>query len=370
MIEVQAAVTREKGGLFQVENLKLDAPRPDEVLVRIIATGVCHTDMVVRDQDYAVPLPMVLGHEGAGVVESVGEEVRGLQPGDHVVLSYGSCGYCRNCNAGKPGYCEEFYNRNFKGCRLDGTHAHHDHAGHDIGGAFFSQSSFATYAVVTERNAVKIPADVPLELMGPLGCGIQTGAGAVINVLKPEVGSSLAIFGAGAVGLAAAMAAQALGVTTIILVDINADRLAFAKGLGATHVVNSRDGDPVEQIRSLTGGQGVDYTLECTGRPPVLRQAVDSLRIPGLCGLVGAAPMGSEASLDINTLLFGRTVRGIIEGDSVPQTFIPALIELWRIGRFPFDKLVKFYPLDQINEAVEASESGNALKAVLRIGSV
>jgi aryl-alcohol dehydrogenase len=366
VIDIKAAVVREKSGRLGIEDLQLEEPRGNEVLVKIVATGVCHTDMVVRDQQYPVPLPLVLGHEGSGVVEKVGHEVTHIKPGDHVVLSYGSCGLCRNCEAGKPGYCETFYDLNFKGARPDGSHTHHAGCGHDIGSSFFSQSSFGTYALVTERNAVKIPKDVPLEIMGPLGCGIQTGAGAVINVLQPPPGSSLAIFGAGAVGLAAAMAALAVGVTKLIMVDVNPERLAFAKELGATHVLNSKEVDAVEEIRKLTGS-GADFTLECTGRPQVLRQAVDALCIPGLCGVVGAAPMGAEVSLDINTLLFGRTVRGIIEGDSVPTVFIPQLIELWRAGRFPFDKLIKFFSLEEINEALEASESGKVLKPVVKM---
>ena len=366
MVEVKAAVVREKGGRFLIEQLQLDEPRHNELLIKIVATGVCHTDMVVRDQNYPVPLPMVLGHEGAGIVEKVGEDVTAFEVGDHVVLSYGSCGLCRNCEQGRPSYCVEFYDRNFKGARLDGSHCHHTHADEKVGGSFFSQSSFSSYALVTERNAVKIRKDVPLDIMGPLGCGIQTGAGAVINVLKPEPASSMVIFGAGAVGLAAALAAMAIGVTNIIMVDVNESRLAFAKELGVTHVINSRETDPVKAVKNLTG-EGSDYSLECTGRPQVLRQAVDVLRVPGLCGLLGAAPMGAEATLDVNTLLFGRTVRGIIEGDSVPTVFIPQLIELWRAGRFPFDKLIEFFTLDDINEALEASESGRVFKPIVRL---
>jgi aryl-alcohol dehydrogenase len=366
MLNIKAAVVREKSAPFIIEDLSLDDPRPEEVLVRIVATGVCHTDMVVRDQEYPVPLPLVLGHEGAGIVEKVGAAVKAVTPGDHVVLSYGSCGRCANCEQGKPGYCVEFYDRNFKGARLDGSTPLHAHDHGDIGGCFFAQSSFATHALVTERNAIKIPKDVPLEIMGPLGCGIQTGAGAVINVLKPQPGASLAIFGAGSVGLAAAMAALAVGVTTIIMIDLNDDRLAFARELGVSHTVNGREADTVKAIQKIASG-GVDFSLECTGHPKVLRQAVDALRIPGMCGVIGAAPMGSEVSLDINTLLFGRTVRGIIEGDSAPRVFIPQLIELWRTGRFPFDKLIEFFDLATINEAVEASESGRVFKPVIRL---
>jgi aryl-alcohol dehydrogenase len=249
MLNIKAAVVREKSAPFIIEDLSLDDPRPEEVLVRIVATGVCHTDMVVRDQEYPVPLPLVLGHEGAGIVEKVGAAVKAVTPGDHVVLSYGSCGRCANCEQGKPGYCVEFYDRNFKGARLDGSTPLHAHDHGDIGGCFFAQSSFATHALVTERNAIKIPKDVPLEIMGPLGCGIQTGAGAVINVLKPQPGASLAIFGAGSVGLAAAMAALAVGVTTIIMIDLNDDRLAFARELGVSHTVNGREADTVKAIQ-------------------------------------------------------------------------------------------------------------------------
>jgi aryl-alcohol dehydrogenase len=201
--------------------------------------------------------------------------------------------------------------------------------------------------------------------MGPLGCGIQTGAGAIMNALKPGVGSSIAVFGAGSVGLSAIMAAKAVGCTQIIAVDMNDARLELARELGATHVINPASTNTLDKIRDISGG-GVQFSLECTSHPKVLRQAVDCLRIPGVCGLVGAAPLGTEASLDMNTVLFGRTLRGIIEGDSVPKVFIPQLIELWRAGRFPFDRLVKYYALEDINQAVADSESGVVLKPILK----
>jgi len=366
MFEGKAAVVREKSSPLVIEDVKLGNPRRDEVVVRIVGTGVCHTDMVVRDQGYSVPLPLVLGHEGAGIVEAVGEDVTSLQPGDHVVLAFGYCGACNACKAGTPGYCVEFYERNFKGARMDGSQAVCDTHGHPLGSAFFSQSSFGTYAMATERNAIKIRKDVPLELMGPLGCGVSTGAGAVLNALKPHAASSIAIFGAGSVGLSAAMAAAAIGCAKIIMVDLHDERLTLAKELGATHVINGGKEDAVARIKELSETDGVDFTLECTGNDKVLAQAVDALRIPGVCGLVGAAAMGTRASIDMNTLLFGRTVRGIIEGDSVPQVFIPQLIELWRLGKFPFDKLVKFYDLKDINQAIADSESGRVLKPIVR----
>lgn len=364
-MQIKAAVVRDTSAPFVVETLTLDEPRADEILVRIVGAGVCHTDMVVRDQGYPVPLPLVLGHEGSGVVERVGANVTTLQPGDHVVLSYANCGHCTNCLSGAPGYCESFYDQNFGGQRTDGSTPYKDAEGHAVCGCFFNQSSFGTHALVSERNAIKIPKDVPLELMGPLGCGIQTGAGAIMNALKPGVGSSIAVFGAGSVGLSAIMAAKAVGCTQIIAVDMNDARLELARELGATHVINPASTNTLDKIRDISGG-GVQFSLECTSHPKVLRQAVDCLRIPGVCGLVGAAPLGTEASLDMNTVLFGRTLRGIIEGDSVPKVFIPQLIELWRAGRFPFDRLVKYYALEDINQAVADSESGVVLKPILK----
>ncbi|WP_379654310.1 NAD(P)-dependent alcohol dehydrogenase [Pseudoxanthomonas sp. UC19_8] len=363
MVTMKAAVVREQGGSFAIEQIQLEAPRDNEVLVRILGVGMCHTDLVVRDQYFPTPLPAVLGHEGAGVVEQVGAGVTKVKPGDHVVLSYASCGVCANCQKGLYGYCPDLYGRNFSGGRPDGSSPCCDAHGQRVSAYFFAQSSFGEYALATERNVVKIPDDVPVEIMGPLGCGIQTGAGAVINALKPGAGTSIAIFGAGSVGLAAVMASKVVGCTTIIAVDLNEGRLALAKELGATHAINGRE-DAVAAIQAITG-EGVQYSLECTGLPKVLRQAVDSLRLTGVCGIIGVAPLGTEVSLDINGLLFGRTVRGIIEGDSVPDVFIPQLVDLWKQGRFPFDRLIRKYPLSQIDAAAHASESGEVLKAVL-----
>lgn len=365
MIDIQAAVVRTQGGAFAIEPLRLEEPGPGEVLVRVAGVGVCHTDLVVRDQHFPTPLPAVLGHEGSGVVERVGPGVTKVAPGDHVVLSYASCGQCANCQRGQLGYCPDLYGRNFAGTRPDGSQPCQDCSGNSVSSYFFAQSSFADFALTTERNTVKIPKEVPVELMGPLGCGIQTGAGAVINALKPSAGSSIAIFGAGSVGLAAVMAARVSGCATIIVVDLNDDRLTLARELGATDAINAETGDPVGAIQALTGGEGVQYSLECTGLPKVVRQAVDSLRLTGVCGVIGVAPLGTEIVLDMNGILFGRTVRGIIEGDSIPDIFIPQLVELWRQGRFPFDKLIRFYPLTDIEQAVRAAEGGDVLKAIL-----
>ncbi|WP_280141854.1 NAD(P)-dependent alcohol dehydrogenase [Mesorhizobium sp. YR577] len=237
----------------------------------------------------------------------------------------------------------------------------HDH--------FLGQSSFAQFAIANERNVVKVPKDVPLELLGPLGCGIQTGAGSVLNALKVNAGSSFVAFGAGAVGLAAVMAAKVGGATTIIAVDVNASRLELAKELGATHLVNSRQVNPVEEIQRITA-KGANFSLECSGRADVLRQAIDCLGIFGVCGIVGATKEGTEASFNINDVMIpGRRIMGIVQGDVVAQTFIPTLIELYRQGRFPFDRLVRFYNFHEINQAMADSESGKTIKPILRMGS-
>lgn len=364
---VRVAVVREPRTPLVLENGHIEDPRPDEVLVRVVASGVCHTDMVIRDQKFTTPLPMVLGHEGAGVVEAVGEAVTEVAPGDHVVMTYMWCGHCHTCETGHPAHCENMGPLNFGGGRLDGSHATTDADGKPLHDHFFGQSSFSTLALANEKNIVKVDKDAPLELLAPLGCGLQTGSGAVLQALGVKPGSSFAAFGAGAVGLAAIMAARIAGATKIIAVDITPSRLALAQELGATHVVNSRETDPVAAIREITGG-GADYTLECSGRAAVLRQAIDALGVLGQCGIVGATPEGTEVAIDINGVMIpGRRIVGIVQGDVVSKVFIPKLIEFHRQGLFPFDKLVKFYDFEQINEAIADSESGVTIKPIVRM---
>lgn len=367
--KITAAITRSKGADFTLEELNQEAPKAGEVRVKVVATGLCHTDLIIRDQYYPVPLPAILGHEGAGVVDAVGEGVSQFQVGDHVVCGFDSCGHCLNCEDGHPAYCNDFSPLNFGGQRLDETTAHTDKDGGKIHDHFFGQSTFSTFAIARERNLVKVPKDAPLELLGPLGCGIMTGSGAVLQALQVRPGSSFASFGAGAVGLSSIMAAKVAGATTIIAVDVVPSRLELAKELGATHTINSKDENPVEKIQEITGG-GVKFALESSGIPAVLRQAIDSLGIQGTCGIVGAPKMGTEASFDVNMVMLpGKKIMGIIEGDVVPRKFIPQLVELHKQGRFPFDKLIKFYDFASINEAVKDSESGKTIKAILKMPS-
>jgi aryl-alcohol dehydrogenase len=364
-MKIRAAVVWETGGEFSIEELELAEPRDDELLVRVAGAGICHTDLVARDGHLpGPPPPSVFGHEGAGVVEKVGARVTKVKPGDHVVLSWDCCGTCTSCKSGKDPYCLNFFLHNFHGARPDGSATLHkdDQVVH---GSFFCQSSFADFALVKERSVVKVPENIPLEILGPLGCGVETGAGAVMNSLHPRAGSSIAVFGVGTVGMSAVLAAVVVGCTTVIAVDIHQDRLEMAEEFGATHVVNAREADPVEAIRDITGG-GADLSLECVGQPGVLRQAVDALPRCGVCGLIGAVAPGTEVSLDMDLLMNGRTVTGLLQGDSIPQLFIPRLIELHSQGRFPFDRMIGFYPLDEINKAVADIEGGRVIKAVLR----
>ncbi|WP_096704294.1 NAD(P)-dependent alcohol dehydrogenase [Magnetospirillum sp. 15-1] len=365
-MKVNAAVTRAKHAPMSLEVLDLAEPRDGEILVRVVATGVCHTDIAMRDQTYPVPQPIVLGHEGAGVVEKVGRGVTKVAVGDHVVMSYNSCGHCDSCNEHAPNYCHDFFGHNFAGVRPDGTSAL-SKGTEVIHGNFFGQSSFANFALCHERNVVKVSKDAPLELLGPLACGIQTGAGAVINALKVGPGRTIAVFGAGSVGLSAVMAARVVGAITIIAVDVVPERLTMAKTLGATHTLNPKDVDVVAEIMKITG-TGVDFSFESTGIPAVIRNAMESLAPRGTCGIVGAASLDTEITLNaMHLMTAGRSIRGIVEGDSTPDVFIPQLIELHRQGRFPFDKLVSFYPYEKINQAVEDAETGKAIKPIIRM---
>jgi aryl-alcohol dehydrogenase len=364
-MQITAAVLRENHAPFTIETLSLAAPGPGDVLVAVAATGICHTDLVVRDGHMPTPVPVVLGHEGAGVVAAVGDGVTHVAPGDHVVMSYLSCGGCRCCAQGQPAYCEGIVPLNFSGSRADGTSPLTDQSGARVNGSFFGQSSFASHALASARNVVKVRQDVDLKLLGPLGCGLLTGAGSVINVLQPGPGHSFVVYGAGAVGLSAVMAAKATGVAQIIAVDQNAQRLSLARDLGADHILDTRETpDLVGAVMEITQ-RGADFALETTAAPDVLRAGVDALAIPGKLGFVGAAATGAEVALDMQSLMLGRQVVGIVEGDAVPEILIPHLVELYRAGRFPLEKLTAFYPLTDINQAVADAQAGRVVKPVL-----
>ena len=365
-MQINAAVVREKGGPFVQETLQLDDPRPDEILVRVVATGMCHSDLVVVHQKFPLPLPWVLGHEGAGVVEKVGSDVTHVRPGDHVVLSFASCGECRNCHEHQPAYCESWFGLNLAGSRRDGTPTITGSGGSPVRGCFFGQSSFATYALAHSSNVVKVPREAPLEMLGPLGCGIQTGAGAVLNVLKPRAGTSIAIFGAGAVGLAALMGAAIAGCGTIVAVDRVPSRLDLAKSLGATHIINSTQTDPVETLQSM---EGMDFAIEAVGKSAVVEAAIKSIRPRGVCAVLGVEALGVTVPIELSHLSLGRTIMGITEGGADPQQFIPYLAGQFMTGRLPLDRLIRFYDLNDINQAMHDSESGATIKPVIRMSA-
>jgi aryl-alcohol dehydrogenase len=356
-----AAVLHSRVEPFSVEQIALAPPGPREVLVAIAGTGLCHSDLVPRLPSLPVRLPLILGHEGAGVVEAVGRDVTDIVVGDHVVLSYDSCGTCPACRSGRPSSCSAFNPLNLTGWPRSGSAAVLSD-GAPAGSRWFGQSSFAAHAIATDRNAVVVDRSLPLQLLGPLGCGIQTGAGAVMNVFGMRPGDSIAVFGVGAVGLAAVLAARVAGATTIVAVDLHPARLDQASAFGATHALDGAADALHRQIRSIVAG-GVHFTFDTTGSNAVIRTAIASLAAGGTCGMV-ATPVGG-VQLDGSVSLSGRCLRGIIEGDAVPQVFIPTLIELWRQGRFPFDEIITTYGLGDINAAEAAMASGEAIKPVL-----
>ncbi len=361
-MKATAAVLRGADQPYAIEEIDLRDLRAHEVLVRIVAAGMCHTDVLPRVPGFIAAPPIVAGHEGAGVVEAVGGDVTRVSVGDHVVLSFDSCGACANCNAGQPAYCDTFIVRNLFGRELDGTSTATDASGAPVAARWFGQSSFASHAITTERNTVVVDKALPLEKLGPLGCGIQTGAGSILGALDVQPGTSVAVFGSGAVGLAAVMAAKVAGATTIVAVDLQQHRLDLALELGATHVVKGDAPNVGAQIMAAAGG-GVQYAFDTTGIPAVIVTALQATRMTGKVGLVGVQQ--GDLVLQSNDML-GKTLLNILEGSVDPQVFIPRMIQLWLDGQFPFDRLIEEFPLSQINEAEQSSLAGGVIKPVLR----
>lgn len=367
-MKIQAALAFTSNGRLSIEEIDLAEPGPGDILVRVVATGLCHTDLTVLANPQ-LPWPALFGHEGAGVVEKVGAGVSKVAPGDHVLMTTASCGKCPNCAAGNPSYCSNFRAMNMSGGRCaDGT-CTHNHNGKPVFARFLGQSSFASHVLAGERSVVRIDADLPLEVLAPLGCGIQTGAGAVLNTLRPQAGSSFVVFGAGGVGLSALMAAVIAGCSSLIAVDRVAARLELAKELGATHVIDAGSEDVLARIREITGG-GADYVVEAVGAPKVMEQAIASLGLGGSVALVGMA--GAESSVTFNPFLVqnqGQTIKGsIMSGDhSNPDNFIAQLIEYWKQGRLPVEKLLRFYEFKDINQAIHDAHDGSAIKPIIRM---
>ena len=365
-MQITAAVVREKFGAFAIDTLELTDPRPDEVLVRIVASGMCQTDQHGRDGYYNTPYPAVFGHEGAGVVQAVGPGVTTFAPGDHVVISFPWCGVCPNCRRDMQSHCMQSFDLKMRGTRADGSTLMRKD-GAPVYSAFFQQSSFATHAIANERFVVKVRKDAPLELLGPFACSGQTGAGAVLNSMKPQAGDSFAVFGVGAVGLSGLMAARIAGCDPIIAVDVHDERLALARALGASHTINHTRphrrgrGDPQDHRRRRA------LLARDSAQPAVFREAVEALMPAGTCVLLGSARGGTEVSFDMSFLQFGRVVHGVIQGESHPQEFIPRLVDFLMQGKMPVDRMITFYPLAEINRAAEDSSHGRTIKPVLRM---
>ena len=363
MTTTTAAVLRTTDGPFRLEQVTLGELGPHDTLVQIVGVGFCHTDLMPRGMG-AYVLPGILGHEGAGKVIEVGTQVSTLKPGDSVVLSFASCGDCLQCRAGSPAYCVAFLALNMTGRDIAGGTSAVDADGAPLTNRWFGQSSFAGHAIVNERSAVVVDADLPLQIMGPLGCGIQTGAGAVLNEMRLAAGQSLVVFGAGAVGLAAIMAAKVARASEIVAVDLHQNRLDLALELGATRVVRASAPDVVGSAVGDSGG--LDFALDTTAVGSVMEQAIKSIRAGGEVVLVGA---GSDGLAIHPSTLAGKRVTYVLEGSADPQRFIPKLVGLWQSGDFPFDRLIATYPLADIGTAEADTRSGKVIKPVLLIGS-
>jgi aryl-alcohol dehydrogenase len=365
-MKVRAAVAYEGQLELSIEDLELSDPGADDILVRVVGCGLCHTDVKALAGGMGVPKPAVLGHEGAGVVERVGDHVAGIRVGDHVVLTFDSCGACRACTGGNPAYCAQTTALNFTDGRFGepGTFAE---GSERIHGHFFGQSSFADYAIAKPRNAVVVRRDAPLEILGALGCGVQTGAGAVMNALQPQPGSSIAIFGVGPVGLSSVLGAVLRGCSQIIAVDVLPQRLEMAKKLGATHtVLAGPDTNPASAIRRNFPG-GVNYALDTTGRPEAGQHAIAALAPKGHFGFLTIPADGLQLNM-YTVFLQGLSIRGIVQGDSVPHTFIPQLIDLFLAGRLPFDRFLSRYDFSDINRAIVDQAAGKVIKPVFSMG--
>ena len=357
-----AAVVYENHGEFTLESVELDDPRPDEILVRIEASGVCHTDAMAQG---IMELPAVMGHEGMGVVEQVGSDVSHLKPGDRVIISFPWCGECGHCNGGRRYWCDNAYPMLFGGARGDGSKTIKLN-GQPISSAFFQQSSFASHAITLARDAVKVSSDDgESPMLAALPCGIVTGAGGILNELKVGAKEGLAVFGAGAVGLSALMAANLAGAWPLICVDVVPSRLELALELGASHVINALEGDVVEQIKEISPS-GIDCIFETSGNIHSFHAALAAVKTGGTVGAVTVPNYGSTFEFN-GELMIGKGMHltGVRMGSAVASDFIPKLLEFNAQGRFPYEQLVSKYEFSDINKAFADSHSGVAIKPVL-----
>jgi S-(hydroxymethyl)glutathione dehydrogenase / alcohol dehydrogenase len=366
-----AAVLFEANSRLEIVELDVEAPRGGEVLVEIAAAGVCHSDLHVMRGELVAPLPAVLGHEGAGIVVEIGADVTALAPGDHVIPLWRlSCGACAFCTRGRPALCPAGTRVRNTGLLSDGT-TRFSLNGQPIK-YYAGVSTFSRYTVVPEAALLKIPRDIPLSVAALLGCAVVTGFGAVTNVAKVKPGDTVAVFGGGGgVGINVVQAAALAGAVSVIAVDIHEPKLQDARRFGATHTVNASEANPVEAIRDVTGGRGVDFAFDVVGAPAVTRVAYDSLARMGTLVVVGIAPAGEEVALPMTSLLYEeRTVVGSLYGSGNPRQDILKLVALYRAGKIKLDELLtRTYPLAQINEAYDALSRGEVLRSVVQCGT-
>ena len=367
-MKTKAAVLEQFNKPLKIEQVELDEPKETEVLVRLVATGVCHTDLHCIKGDLSVPLPIVLGHEGAGIVERVGGNVTTVKPGDRVIVTVAPyCGKCPACMMGVPTSCEtDPQTAMLMGTMADGTKRLRRKNGDELN-HFMAQSSFAEYAVVCESATVKVRDDAPLDVVCLLGCGASTGIGAVINKARVRAGSSVAVFGCGGVGLATIMAAKLVGARQIVAVDMLDKKLKLAGELGATDLVNASKDDPVVKIAELSGG-GVDYSFEAIGNPSVMTQAFHSVyaRPGGMAVVLGLAPIGATFPIEAWRFMREVVLTGCTAGSVRPQIDIPHYVDLFMAGKLPLERLVSArYQLEHINKAIKATLDGEIVRGVI-----
>ncbi len=364
-MKTRAAVMYEHDQPVVVEELELDEPKASEVLVRTAASGVCHSDLSVVTGAIYYNAAVALGHEGAGIIERVGDDVTEFRPGDHVILSFVTyCGSCRMCQMEKVCLCERYDVP--RGFQLDGTYRLRNSSGDGI----LQMARVATmseYMVVPQQNLVKIDEHYGLEKAALVGCGVTTGVGAVLNTAKVEPGSSVAVIGTGGVGLNAIQGAVLAQAERIIAVDIAERKLNFAKNFGATDVVNASTCDPVEAVRELTAGLGVDYAFEVIGNPKTILQAYNMVRAAGTAVIVGMAHHASDVSIPAQHLVSTeRRLIGSFYGSCQPKVDMPKLLNLYTEGKLKLDELItRHYRLEQINEAFADMEAGENARGVI-----
>lgn len=366
IMKAKAAIFWEVGKRLDIQEVDVEKPRAGEVLVKLVAAGICHSDHHVMTGHLFGPSPAILGHEGAGIVAEVGPGVTAVKPGDHIIIMWRlSCGICEYCSDGRPALCPAGSQIRSTGKLLDGT-TRFKYKGQEIK-HFAGASTFSEYTVIPEGSALKIPPDFSLEIAVLLGCGVITGVGAAVNCARVKPGSTSVVFGAGGIGLNIVQGAAIAGAAKIIAVDVHAKKLDYAKTFGATHFVDASKKNPVEVVRALTDGRGVDYAFEAVGSPETIRQAFDCLAKRGMCVAVGVAPKMKEVAVPIMDLVFEeKMLTGSLYGSARIRQDTSMLMEMYKAGKLKLDELLtRKYPFAQINEAYDNLIKGEVARSIV-----